>query len=109
MQGKASEMKQGPSGPNDHSFEEKMCLHSGEELGCSKTWTDGDSARSQWVNPQAHHQHQGINEVPMDVIFLEPVTGKFISKVSSRVILSSSCNMMQDPPRTPSAEWLSKA
>ncbi|KAF8262979.1 hypothetical protein EI94DRAFT_1807978 [Lactarius quietus] len=111
MQGKASETKQGPSGPNDHSFEEKMRSAFWRGVRMLK---DADSdGRQCWESMGESSgpstSTEGINEVPKNVIFLEPVIGKLIGKVSSRVILSSSPNAMQDPPRTPSAEWLSKA
>ncbi|KAF8274709.1 hypothetical protein EI94DRAFT_1794018 [Lactarius quietus] len=96
MQRKASENKQGPSESDDHSFEEKMrsafwrgvrMLKDAESDGrqCQESLEESSGTST---------STKCINEVLNNVTFLEPVIGKLISKY---------------PPRTPSAEWLSKA
>ncbi|KAF8264128.1 hypothetical protein EI94DRAFT_1703477 [Lactarius quietus] len=111
MQRKASENKQGPSESEDCSFEEKM--HSAFWRGVRMLKdAESDGRQCQESLEESLGTSTGtevINEVLKNVTFLEPVIGKLIGKVSCRVILSAPPNAMQYPPRTPSAEWLSKA
>ncbi|KAF8272284.1 hypothetical protein EI94DRAFT_1796426 [Lactarius quietus] len=111
MQRKASENKKGPSESDDRSFEEKMCSAFWRGVRMLKdAESDGRQCRESLEESSGTSTStKGINEVPKNVTFLEPVIGKLIGKVSCRVILSAPPNAIQHPPRTPSAEWLSKA
>ncbi|KAF8265900.1 hypothetical protein EI94DRAFT_1702130 [Lactarius quietus] len=82
MQGKASEMKQGPSGPNDCSFEEKMRSAFWRGVRMLKD-VDSDGRQcheSMGESSGPSTGTEGINEVLKNVIFLEPVIGKLIGK-----------------------------
>ncbi|KAF8257953.1 hypothetical protein EI94DRAFT_1816430 [Lactarius quietus] len=96
MQRKASENKQGPSESDDRSFEEKMRSAFWRGVRMLKdAESDGRQCRESLEESSGTSTGtKGINEVPKNVTFLEPVIGKLIGKY---------------PPRTPSAEWLSKA
>ncbi|KAF8262961.1 hypothetical protein EI94DRAFT_1808034 [Lactarius quietus] len=96
MQRKASENKQGPSESDDCSFEEKMCSAFWRGVRMLKdAESDGRQCRESLEESLGTSTGtEGINEILKNVTFLEPVIGKLIGKY---------------PPRTPSAEWLSKA